>query len=78
MGRGEVGEILVRPPVVVALEPFMKPPPQFEDRGVFLEVDFLVFDAPPKPLDEDVVHPSPAAIHADLHAEFQQAPGPFR
>ena len=33
-----------------------------------MEVDFFVFHAAPEPLDEDVVHPSPFAIHTDFHA----------
>ena len=35
---------------------------------MFLEVDSLVFKAPPKPLDEDVIHPSTTPVHADLDA----------
>ena len=30
-----------------------------------VEVDFLVFEAPPQSLDEDVVHAAPLAVHAD-------------
>ena len=45
--------------------------------GVSEQIDLLVFHAPPKPLDEDVVHPSPAAVHADFYTEIQQATGPF-
>lgn len=30
-----------------------------------MEVDFLVFDRTPEPLDEDIVPPRPLAIHRD-------------
>jgi len=36
------------------------------DASVGPQVDFLIFDAPPQTLDEDVVAPSPLAIHADF------------
>ena len=42
-----------------------------------LKVDLLVFDVSPQPLDEDVIHPATATVHADLHAQFRQRPGPF-
>ena len=67
----QVSEMLVWPPVVVASEPGVEPSMQVEDRDVFLEIDFLVFDAAPQPLDEDVVHPASAAVHADLDAETE-------
>ena len=57
-------------PVVVALEPFRKTPVQGWQCGVLEEVDPFVFHAPPEPLDEDVVHPSAFAIHADFHPQI--------
>jgi len=33
------------------------------DAGVGSEVDLLVFDRPPEPLDEDVVAPGALAVH---------------
>ena len=33
---------------------------------VGMQVNFLVFDAAPEPLDEDVVAPRALAVHADL------------
>ncbi len=33
-----------------------------------VEVDFFVFQAAPEAFDEDVVHPAPFAVHADLDA----------
>ena len=35
------------------------------DAGVGVEVDLLVFEAAPQPLDENVVHIAALAIHAD-------------
>src|SRR3712207_4789164 len=35
------------------------------DRVVGSEVDLLVLDRPPQPLDEDVVAPGALAVHAD-------------
>ena len=69
---------LVGPPGVVAAEPPPKPSVLSGYGGVPLEVDLLVFHAAPKPLDEDVVHPPAATVHADFHAELRQSPGPFR
>ena len=36
------------------------------------EIDLLVFDAAPQPLDEDVVPPSALAVHADGDPVFDQ------
>ena len=41
------------------------------------QIDFLVFDRPPKPLDEHLVRPPPAAVHADVYSEVQKASGPL-
>ena len=38
-----------------------------ENSLVSVQVHFFVFNAPPEPLDEDVVQCSAAAIHADGH-----------
>ena len=61
--------------MVVKGEPGLKAPSQLGDGGVFLEVDLLVFDAPPQPLDENVVHPAAATVHAHFHAEVRQPAG---
>ena len=37
----------------------------FRDAGVGAQVDLLVLDRPPEPLDEDVVAPGALAVHAD-------------
>jgi len=36
------------------------------DAGIGPQVDFLIFDAPPQTIAEDVVAPSPLCIHADF------------
>jgi len=41
------------------------------------QIDFLVFNRSPKPLDEHVVHPPSAAVHADFYPKIQQAFGPL-
>ena len=40
---------------VVKGEILLEPRPRLANRPVFLEVNFLVFDAAPKPFDENVV-----------------------
>ena len=64
-------------PVVVTLKPLFETRVKLDDRGVFKEVNLLIFHAPPKSLDEDVVHPAAFAIHAYLHTKTQQSSGPF-
>lgn len=52
-------------------------PSQTTDHGgnclIVVEVQVLVFDAAPEPLDEDVVEHAPVAIHTDLYAGGFQA-----
>ncbi len=42
-----------------------------------MEIHLLIFEAPPQPLDEDVVPPPPDPIHADLNSMSLQKPGEF-
>jgi len=58
----------MRAPLVGALEPFLKALALGGQRAVLKQVNSLVFHAPPKPLDENVIHPAPFAVHADFHA----------
>ena len=37
-----------------------------------MQVDALVFERPPQPLDEDVVEEPALAIHRDAHADLAQ------
>ncbi len=41
-----------------------------------VEIDVLVFDAPPKPLDNHVVEPAAFAIHADGNPQFPKLADP--
>src|SRR4051812_155385 len=45
------------------------------DRVIGSEVDLLVLDRPPEPLDEDVVAPGALAVHADGDAGLVQHAG---
>jgi hypothetical protein len=69
--RGAMAERLVRAAVVVKGNPISKPLVQLAIIGIALEINILVLEAVPQPLDEDVVHPAAAAVHGDLDA------GPF-
>ena len=42
---------------------------------VGVQVDLLILQRTPEPLDEDVVEPAPLAIHADLDSAIQQYVG---
>src|SRR5277367_1790792 len=58
-----VAQCLVRPPMVVELHPLADPDPRFAAVGVGLEMNLLIFDRAPQPLDEDVVHEAAASVH---------------
>ena len=66
------------PPGVVAFHPLPDTGFQFRERGVFLEVEILVFVAPPEPFDEDIVHPPALPIHAHFNAQRLDPSRPFR
>ena len=44
---------------------------------VAFEIDLIVFDGPPEPLDEDVVEAAPLSIHREFHAKGEQWLGKF-
>jgi hypothetical protein len=44
--------------------------------AVVAQIDFLVFEAAPEPLDEDVVCPAPLAVHAQPHSMALEALAP--
>src|SRR5688572_22984268 len=60
---------------VVKVEVGRQPLVQLGHRVVAMQVQALVLDAPPQPLDKHVVQGSPAAIHADGHAGALEASG---
>src|SRR6202040_3295428 len=51
--------------VVVKAEPGANPSLGLGNVLIGIEVDFLVFEAAPQPLDEDVDHAAALAVHAD-------------
>src|ERR1700719_4381983 len=68
--------------VIVEAEPGANAGLGLGDRRMGIEVDFLVFEAPPQSLDEDVVHAAPPpsrgqalAIHADRYLVALQGAG---
>ena len=52
--------------LVVIGEPPAKTSAQFRAGFEDVQVDAFVFQGPPEPLDEDIVHPASPTIHADL------------
>jgi len=61
--------------VVVKAEPGANPSLGLGNVLIGIEVDFLVFEAAPQPLDEDVVHAAALAVHADHDPVPLQGPG---
>src|SRR5262249_21284318 len=57
----------MRTPGVVKLEPRGDADVRLAAVSIALQVDVLVFEGPPQPLDEHVVHPSAAAVNRDAH-----------
>ena len=51
--------------LIVKAKPGTDAGPGLGDRRIGVEVDFLVFEAAPQPLDKDVVHAATLAVHAD-------------
>ena len=45
------------------------------DAVVGLQIHLLIFDAAPQPLDEDIVPPSPFAVHADRNVVADEHSG---
>ena len=63
--RRPVAQRLVRPLVVIEREPPADAPTSFTRRAIRLDENFLVLQAAPQPLDEDIVQKPAFAIHAD-------------
>ena len=51
--------------MVVEVDPSADAGPGFAAVGVGFQMDFLIFDRAPQPLDEDVVHEAAASVHRD-------------
>ena len=56
--------------IVVKAEPSANPSLGLGNVLIGIEVDFLVFQAAPQPLDKDVVHAAALAVHTEV-APFQ-------
>src|SRR5205807_10009547 len=61
--------------LVVEVEPSADTALGFGHSRVGIEVDFLVFETAPQPLDKDVVHASAFAVHADRDPVVLQSAG---
>jgi len=64
--RAFVVQCLVDAFVVVVVDPSIHTPLEFRHGAVVLQVNVLLLQAAPEPLDEDVVDPAPTAVHAGL------------
>jgi len=56
------------PAMMVELDPIGRESPRFWNGLIAPQASIFVSQAPPQPLDEDVVHPAASLIHADLNA----------
>src|SRR5580704_6066444 len=61
--------------VVVKAEPGANPSLGLGNVLIGIEVDFLVFETAPQPLDKDIVHAAAFAVHADRDAMPLQGAG---
>jgi len=75
LGRHAISQALVGSLVVVEEEICLQTPLQGGDRLVFSEINILIFDTAPQPLDEDIVETPTATIHADADIGILQATG---
>ena len=66
--RRLVIEGLMQPPAIVGVEVRRELPLRFAAVTIRVQIDFLVLDRSPQPLDEYVVHPATFAVHADATA----------
>jgi len=65
LARCAVSQALVLALLTIKAEPGADAGLRFRDAGIGVEIDLLVFEAAPQPLDEDVVHVAALAVHAD-------------
>ena len=61
--------------LVEEAEVSLKPCLQISNAVVGVQVDMLVLHRAPEPVDKNVVHPSPLAVHTDLDAVDLQDAG---
>src|SRR3954454_4235978 len=65
LARRAIAQALVLALLVIKAEPGADAGLGLGDAGIGVEVDLLVFEAAPQPLNEDVVHVAALAVHAD-------------
>ena len=70
--RGFVFEGLVGALLIVVAEEAVEAGEQLLWILVAAQVDVLVLDGAPEPFDEDIVHPTPAPVHADPYLRVPQ------
>jgi len=68
----------MRPTLIVKLEVAAERSARLADAVVGVQIDLLVFDATPEPLDEHVVAPGAFAVHADRNAVVGEHAGEGR
>ena len=66
--RRAIVKALVRPARIVKIEIIRKRGFQLTHRLVGVQIEVLVLDASPQPLDEHIIDPTPLAVHAHAHA----------
>src|SRR5216683_2302217 len=75
LARRAIAQALVLALLVIEAEPGADAGLGLGDAGIRVEVDLLIFEAAPQPLDEDVVHVAALAIHADRDRVVLQRAG---
>src|SRR5438552_2473505 len=70
--RGAVAVRLMRAGLIIEADPLADAGFRFAAIAVALEIDVLMLQRAPQPLDEDIVHPPAAAVHRDLDASLSE------
>ena len=65
----------MRSPFVVELDPPADAGAGVGARGVLRQIDLLIFERAPQPLDEDVIHPAALAVHRDVDPSVREPVG---
>src|ERR1041384_2624529 len=65
-------------PGIIVADPPSQSGTQFRSGLECVQIDALILQAAPEPLDEYVVHPAPTAVHRDACACFLQHTGEAR
>jgi len=60
---------------IIVADPFCERGPQFQASLERMQIDALVLQAAPQPLDEHIVHPPAAAVHRDPYPRRLQHAG---